>query len=194
MSINWQEHYQQRKNRQPSPLLIQALKYVRNKRTALDLGSGDLVDASFLLSQGFNQVIAIDKELPPKNLLENISKDQFKFIQSSFDQFEFPLKEYDLINAHYALPFNSPDTFNRVWDSITESLVTDGILVGQFLGPNDEWNDKKRDMTFHTTSEVKDLFREMKILEFEEEELDRKLASGITKHWHLFHIIAQNLS
>lgn len=193
MSINWQEHYQQRKNRQPSPLLIQALKYVRNKRTALDLGSGDLVDASFLLSQGFNQVIAIDKELPPKNLLENISKDQFKFIQSSFDQFEFPVQKYDLINAHFALPFNGPNTFNQIWSSIAKSLATDGVFVGQFLGLKDEWNDKKRDMTFHDITDVKDLFREMKILEFKEEEIDRKLASGANKHWHLFHVIAQKL-
>lgn len=193
MTINWQEHYLLRMNRKPSPLLIQALKYVLNKRTAVDLGSGDLVDASFLLSQGFKLVIAIDKELPPKNLLDNLPKDQFKFIHTSFDEFKFPVKEYDLINAHYALPFNRPETFNQVWGSVVKSLATDGIFVGQFLGLNDEWNDKKRDMTFHDMTEVKDLFREMKILEFKEEELDRKLASGVTKHWHLYQVIAQKL-
>jgi hypothetical protein len=64
MIINWQEHYLQTKNRPPGAFLIKAVPFVQNKGTAVDLGSGALQDSKFLISQGFNKVIAIDKEFP----------------------------------------------------------------------------------------------------------------------------------
>jgi hypothetical protein len=191
MTENWQEHYKDRKNRPPAPFLITALPFVQHKGTAVDVGSGDLVDARFLLSQGFNKVIAIDKEFPPKESLNVLPKSNFEFIRSSFDQFEFPVKEYDLVNAHYSLPFNSPKTFEKVWGGIERSLTTNGIFVGQFLGNNDQWNDKTRDMTFHTAPDVQNLLSAMEILELQEEERDWVIASGHNKHWHVFHVIAK---
>ncbi len=191
MNIDWQEHYTDRKNRPVASFLVKATSFLQNKGIAVDLGTGDLVDAQFLLSQGFSKVIAIDKELPPQALLEQLPKNNFEFIQSPFDEFVFPVKEYDLVNAHYALPFNSPKTFEKVWNGIEQSLATEGVFVGQFFGVRDQWNEQEREFTFHTKSEVEDLFSNMEVLEFEEEEIDRKLASGVVKHWHLFHVIAK---
>jgi hypothetical protein len=191
MKIDWQEHYTDRKNRPVAPFLVKATSFVQNKGIAVDLGTGDLVDAQFLISQGFSKVIAIDKELPPRGLLEQLSKNNFEFIQSSFDEFVFPVKEYHLINAHYALPFNSPKTFDKVWSGIEHSLATGGVFVGQFFGIRDQWNKQNTDFTFHTRSEVEHLLNNMEVLEFEEEEIDRKLASGVVKHWHLFHVMAK---
>jgi tellurite methyltransferase len=191
MSINWQEHYTQTKSRPPGRFLVEALTFVERKGTAVDLGSGDLQDVQFLLTQGFNKVIAIDKELPPQELLDALPKDNFHFIHSPFDQFAFPVKEYDLVNAHYSLPFNSPTTFNKVWDSVEHSLATNGIFTGQFFGTHDQWNDGTQDITFHTQTEVEELFTHMEVLAFEEEEKDRILSNGEKKHWHLFHVIAK---
>lgn len=191
MKIDWQEHYTDRKDRPVAPFLVKATSFVQNKGIAVDLGTGDLVDAQYLLSQGFGKVIAIDKELPPLGILEQLPKGNFEFIQSSFDEFVFPVKEYDLINAHYALPFNSPTTFEKVWNGIDKSLATGGVFVGQFFGVRDQWNKQDTDFTFHTKSEVEHLLNNMEVVEFEEEEIDRKLASGVVKHWHLFHIIAK---
>lgn len=191
MNIDWQEHYTDRKDRPVAPFLVKAIFFVQNIGIAVDLGTGDLVDAQFLLSQGFGKVIAIDKELPPQGILQQLPKNNFQFIQSSFDEFLFPVKEYDLINAHYALPFNSPKTFEKVWNGIEQSLAPGGVFVGQFFGVRDQWNEQKRDFTFHTKSQVEALLSNMEILEFEEEEIDRKLASGVEKHWHLFHVIAK---
>jgi hypothetical protein len=191
MNIDWQEHYKDRKNRPPAPFLVEALPFVQHKGAAVDLGSGDLVDAQFLLTQGFSKVIAIDKELPPPDLLEQASQHNFEFIRSSFDEFNFPKKQYDLINAHYALPFNSQKTFRKVWNGVEQSLVVGGVFVGQFFGVRDEWNEQQKDFTFHTKSEVEGLLGKMEILEFKEEEIDRKLAGGVVKHWHLFHVIAK---
>lgn len=191
MDTNWQEHYNDRKNRPPAPFLIKALGFVENRGTAVDLGSGDLVDSQFLLSQGFHKIIAIDKESPPKNLLEQLQTSNFEFVQSSFDEFTFPENEYDLINAHYSLPFNSSETFQQVWNGIEGSLVSGGVFAGQFFGHKDAWNNSNRELTFHTEKEVRNLLARMEILEFEEEEVDRKIASGHMKHWHLFHVIAK---
>lgn len=191
MNENWKEHYAQRKNRPTSPFLIKALPFVQNRDIAADLGSGDLVDAKFLLSEGFSKVIAIDKELPPKELLNQFPKNNFEFVRSSFDQFEFPVNKYDLVNAHYALPFNPPQTFEKVWNDIEKSLTIDGVFIGQFLGPNDQWNDGTRDMTFHTKPEIEAMLSNLQIFEFEEEERNWVIASGHDKHWHVFHIIAK---
>lgn len=189
MDTNWQQHYLDRINRPVAPLLEEAMHFVEQRGTAVDLGSGDLVDVKFLLSQGFKKVIAIDKELPPENQLSDLKEKPFGFIQSEFDKFEFPKREYDLINAQYSLPFNTQQTFDKLWHDLQESLTPNGIFVGQFFGVNDEWNDQTRDITFHSKIEVNNLIKDMQVLKFEEEEIDRKLASGHKKHWHLFHVI-----
>lgn len=193
MNENWQEHYKQRKNRPVSPFLIKALPFVKNKNVAVDLGSGDLVDAKYLLSEGFEKVIAVDIARPLPEAFDDLPKTSFNFIQSAFDEFEFPIKEYDLVNAHYSLPFNNPRTFPQVWDGIKQSLAPDGIFTGQFLGINDAWNDQSRDMTFHTTAEVDQLLSGIEIIELQEEERDWIISSGVNKHWHVFHVIARAL-
>ncbi len=191
MIKSWQEQYLKTRNQPPSLILVKGVSFVQNKGTAIDLGSGNLVDVKFLLSQGFKKVIAMDKELPHEELLIDLPEDRFEFIQSKYDEFEFPENQYDLVNAHYSLPFSSPKTFDKVWGSIEKSLVNGGIFTGQFFGINDQWNDKTRDMTFHTEQEIRNLLNNMEILNFAEEEIDRKLASGDKKHWHLFHVIAK---
>jgi len=191
MQTDWQQHYLDRINRPVSLLLQEAMSFVNQKGTAVDLGSGDLIDAKFLLSQGFNKVIAIDKEPPLDKQFSGLDEKPFEFIQSEFDEFEFPKREYDLINAQYSLPFNTQQTFDKLWHDLLESLAPNGIFVGQFFGINDEWNDQTRDMTFHTGMEVNNLIKDMEVLKFQEEETDRKLASGHRKHWHLFHVITK---
>ena len=191
METNWQQHYLDRINRPVAPLLEEAMSFVDQKGTAVDLGSGDLVDAKFLLSQGFTKVIAIDKELPLDEQFNGLDETSFKFIQSEFDKFEFPKKEYDLINAQYSLPFNTQQTFDKLWRDLQESLTPNGIFVGQFFGVNDEWNNQNKDITFHTKMEVNNLIKDMEVLKFQEEEIDRKLSNGHKKHWHLFHVITK---
>lgn len=191
MNAKWQEYYNLTKNSPPSELLIKAINFVNRKELALDLGSGSLRDCRHLISEGFNKVIAVDKERLPFELVNEFSQNNFKLLHSSFDRFNFSEYNFNLVNAQFSLPFNPPETFGNVWKNIIQSLVEGGIFTGQFFGIRDEWVLEKNNMSFHTREKLFELFENFEILKLSEEERGGFLAAGTIKHWHIFHIIAR---
>lgn len=109
---------------------------------------------------------------------------------ADFGAFAFPTAHYDLVNAQYALPFIKPDLFAQVFQHMLDSLKVGGVFAGQLFGERDTWATTET-MTFHTRSEVEELFRPLDVLVFEEEETDGPTALGAMKHWHVFHVIAR---
>lgn len=186
---NWVEYYKNTKGSPPSALLLRALPFVHAKKTALDLGGGNLKDTPTLLQEGF-QITVVDQEPLMRSLAENFPADSFKTIVSSFADFAFPIESFDLVTANYALPFNPPETFDRMFRDLKASVKKEGIFCGQFFGVRDEWSSNPQ-RTFHTKEQVEALFSEWEILFFQEEEKDGKIADGTPKHWHVFHIIAK---
>jgi len=121
MNNHGKTYSERTKGRPPRELLVKAVAYVRQKDQALDLGPGALNDASFLLEQGF-QTVAVNKgplEADPvaQSRAATFPQDRFVYRVSPFDAFDFKPDEYDLINAQYALPFNPPETFDRMFCS-----------------------------------------------------------------------------
>lgn len=182
----WQEYYKNTKNNPPSKLVQMGVSFIDHKSKALDLGAGGLVDSEYLLSLGF-EVIAVDKEKPPKQIIN----DKFEFIQSLFKDYDFPKSAFDLINAQFSLPFNGQDTFSFVWEKILSSLKPQGVFVGQLFGLNDEWNVPGTKLAFNSKEQVESLLAGLEVLKLEEVEKDGKIADGTPKHWHVFHIIAR---
>ena len=191
MENNWQKYYLLTKNSQPSKLLAKAISFVAERDLALDLGAGGLGDSRFLIDEGFKKVIAVDREEIPFEIVNEFSKNNFKLIHCSFEQFNFSKHKYDLINARYSLPFNNPGSFDTVWRRIYASLNRNGIFIGQFFGIRDEWYLAKINMTFHTREKIVKLLVGLEILEMVEEEKEGFLANGKPKHWHTFHVIAR---
>ncbi len=189
--FKWEDFYKITKDRPPWPLLVQAISLLRRKEYALDLGCGAGRDTRFLLDQGF-KVTAVDNDSHAIALLANFPQDRLRAVQASFEAFEF--ETYDLINAHFALPFTSEDRFHEVFARIKHALNADGIFVGQFFGVNDEWNTPGNQMTFLTREQAEAELKGLKVLEFHEEDVDSHVADGTPKHWHVFHIVAQNRS
>ena len=189
--FKWEDFYKITKDRPPWPLLVQAISLLRRKEYALDLGCGAGRDTRFLLGQGF-KVTAVDNDSHAIALLANFPQDRLRAVQSSFEDFEF--ETYDLVNAHFALPFAPEDRFHEVFARIKHALTTGGIFVGQFFGVNDEWNTPGNLMTFFTREQAEAELKDLRILEFREEDVDSHVADGTPKHWHVFHIIAQNES
>jgi cyclopropane fatty-acyl-phospholipid synthase-like methyltransferase len=186
---DWSEYFQITKNNPPSKLLVKALKYVVNKGKAIDVGAGALKDTRFLVENGFD-VIAVDKSDLMAKEAKEIKSENLHYFVSSFADFEFPKNEYDIASAMYALPFNSPESFDLVFTKIKSSLVKGGIFCGQFFGVHDAWSDDKM-MTFHNKEQVEKLLSGMEVILFDEEEKDDKTANGTPKHWHLFYVIAK---
>jgi tellurite methyltransferase len=187
--FKWEDFYKITKDRPHWPLLAQAVSLLTRKENALDLGCGAGRDTRYLLEQGF-YVTAVDSHPQAIALLADFPQGHLRAVQSSFDEFEF--ETYDLVNAHFALPFTPKERFHEVFARVKHALNADGIFVGQFFGVNDEWNTPENHMTFFTREQAEDELKGLKVVEFSEEDVDSHVADGTPKHWHVFHIIAQN--
>lgn len=186
--FKWENFYKLTKNRPPWPLLVEAVNLLSQRKAALDIGCGAGRDSRFLLEEGF-RVTALDSDPNAVALMTSFSQDYLRVVQSSFETFDF--ETYDLVNAHFALPFLSEEYFHVVFARIKEALHAGGLFVGQFFGVNDEWNTPENQMTFLTREQAEDELRGLKTLVFREEDIDSHVADGTPKHWHVFHIIAQ---
>lgn len=187
--IKWQKYIDKTKDTPPRPWLVKSIPYLSAKDNALDMGAGSLNDTKFLIENGFGKVDVLDLNDLPESFKKEIPPDKVNFIISSFEDYNFPVSHYDLVNAQFSLPFTDPKSFNRVFSSMKKSLKKGGIFVGQFFGTKDEWNDGTRNITFHTKDQVQNLMTGFKWIEFLEEEKDAKPVIGEIKHWHIFHVI-----
>lgn len=187
---DWATYYENTKNYPTSPLLIKALEFVKSKNKAIDIGGGKtLRDARHLLSLGF-ETTSIDKEETVAVVAQEITSDKFHFYTTAFANFDFSVNKYDIASAMYSLPFNLPEDFDKVFDRVKKSLVTDGIFCGQFFGSNDEWSNNPQ-LTFHAKENVLTLLDGMDIILLEEKEVDGRTTDGTPKHRHIFDVIAR---
>jgi SAM-dependent methyltransferase len=190
MSKSWGKYYENTKVLQPSKFLVEALdSFKPQSGKAIDLGCGAGRDTRYLLEKGF-QVSAVDKDPSAENYLKQLPHhDNLKFTCASFEDYEYD--RYELVNAHYALPFIQKEYFDTVMSKILKSIKPKGLFVGQLFGVNDEWNTPDAKMTFCERAEVEILFRNFKHLKIKEVNEEGAMASGGAKHWHVFNIIAQ---
>ena len=186
--FRWKDFYKITKDRPPWPRLVQAVSLLTSGRDALDLGCGAGRDTRYLLEQGF-MVTAVDNDAHAIALLAEFPQGHLKIVHSSFEAFRF--ETYDLVNAHYSLPFMPQEKFHLVFSRIMQALRAQGIFVGQFFGEHDEWNTPGNQMTFLTRKQAEDRLKGLTVLEFQEEDIDSHVADGTPKHWHVFHIVAQ---
>ncbi len=190
--FDWAEFYKHTRERPPWPRMIRAASFVTHREGALDLGCGAGRDTRYLLDQGF-RVTAVDADANAMAILATFPQERLRAVQSSFGDFAF--ESYDLINAHFCLPFLAREQFYAVFGKVREALNPDGIFVGQFFGIHDQWNTPERAeaMTFLTREEALQALNGLDVIEFDEEDIDSVVADGSPKHWHVFHIIARKL-
>lgn len=190
MNKSWSKYYENTKALKPSKFLIEAFNSFDPKPgLAIDLGCGAGRDTRYLLEKGFD-VKAVDKDPMAKEHLGPLpSQDRLEFICTSFEDFAYG--HYDLVNAHYALPFTGKDSFDSVINKVIDSINPGGLFVGQLFGVNDEWNTPETQMTFCKRTDVDRLFSNFKTLKISEVNEDGAMANGNSKHWHVFNIIAQ---
>lgn len=187
---DWPKFYSHTRERPPWPRMIRAASLVPRGGRALDLGCGAGRDTRYLLAEGF-QVTAVDSDANAMAILATFPQERLRAVQSSFVDFAF--ESYDLINAHFSLPFLHREQFYAVFEKVRQALNPGGIFVGQFFGIHDQWNVGERAtiMTFLTREEALQVLEGLEMIEFEEEDVDSIVADGSPKHWHVFHIIAR---
>jgi len=175
------------------PLMERAATLAGHAGRALDLGAGGGRDTRYLLAHGW-QVTAVDSEPASIAILSQVQDPNLKVVQSSIQDFSFGREEYDLVNAQFSLPFVPAAHFEEVFARIKEALKPGGIFAGVFFGPHDEWNTPGSSVTFLPRVKVDELLAGMKVIELTEEDGIGGTASGATKHWHVFHVLAQGAS
>ncbi|MCC7436682.1 class I SAM-dependent methyltransferase [Candidatus Nomurabacteria bacterium] len=186
---DWKTYFEKHAKRKPREQLVRAVSYCSNKENALDLGAGTLIEAAFLLENGFSHVTAVDSSPESLEFAKHFDSERFKLETIKFDEFKLEPNTYDLVNAQYALPFYGKQNFESFIENIKKSLKIGGVFVGQFFGNRDDWNTKDKNLAFQTKEEVQNFLSDMEVIEFQEEEKEGNTASGNTKHWHLFHFI-----
>lgn len=192
---DWLSYINITRNKRPRQLLVQALPEVKERGTALDLGSGALNDSRFLLSQGFSQVVAVDSAISELQAFEllDVSEEllsHFKFINSTIEDFDFLEAEYDLVNVQFVLPFIDQEKLSDILEKIKKSLKKDGIFVGQFFGVRDSWGDFLQ-VGVMTEEEAQKCLSDLEIIYFVEEEKNEETATKAIKHWHTFNFIVK---
>lgn len=184
------EGYYERTAGRTSDLLVLAMGYLdEGTRYALDVGCGAGGDTAMLTGYGL-AVTAVDANPEAKAYVDKLpDQDLITFVQSDIESFEFG--HYDLIHAQFALPFVHKDKFTDVIRSIVASLDSNGILVANFYGHNDEWNKPGETMTFVDETQLMKLLDGLSILHMVENEQDGTIANGTPKHWHTYDVIAR---
>lgn len=187
----WSTFYTATKNNPPRRRLLRAMALLGRCGEALDLGCGAGRDTRHLVDQGF-LVTAVDREALSLEMLADLPASRLYRVQSDFKQFSFG--QYDLIVAHFALPFIEQEEFSRVFERLKAALKPGAIFTGQFFGIKDSWNTPDTRMTFFTSQQAQEQLEGLEILTFEEEERDAIATDGMPKHWHVYHIIARKPS
>ncbi len=194
---DWSSYYKNKSNLIPRDTLLKALELFEKDKSpdeqlfAIDLGCGHGADTLELLKRNW-KVLAIDYSPEGLAILEESVipslKKNLKNMSMTFE--ELKLMKCNFLNASYSIPFCNPDYFGNLWNEIENSILNDGRFAGNLFGINDSWSNNKM-MTFHSKKDVKKLFKNFIIEYFEEKDEDGVTASGESKHWHVFSVIAR---
>ncbi|MAO23989.1 MAG: SAM-dependent methyltransferase [Phycisphaerae bacterium] len=193
---DWPGYFEVTQGRPPRETLLHALELYSNEptdqtRCAVDLGCGEGRDTAELLRAGW-RVHAIDghpdglTRLMHRN--DHDAHDRLTMQLAPFERIDPP--RCDLLNASFSLPFCEPAHFESLWDRIVEAINEGGRFSGQLFGDRDSWA-AIPDRSHHTREQVEAFLAPFSIEMLKEEEREGQDCNGISKHWHVYHIVAR---
>lgn len=167
----------------PNGLVKQALAHMPKRRwgEALDLGAGNLRDSTFLLSQGFESVTAVDwmpMPEPPEGVVTRREKLQ--------DYVPLP-NTYDFACCVNVLFFLKPDETARTIARTYNGLKDGGIFVLNLLGDLDEWVVHRKSGTYgYSFKEIEALFSGLDVIASRHARFKGRTALGSSKDWDIW--------
>lgn len=159
-------------------------------KVAVDCGCGTGNDINFLAQNDYT-VYGYDKSQEAVSICKDrFSRNtQIEIVQSSFESCKYPASAVVIANS--SLYFAEPSKFELSWQSITNSLITNGVFAGDFMGLKDDWA-----TGFHSTTcplsekQVKSLFERFEVVHFSERNERGTTALGVEKHWNTYSVVA----
>lgn len=188
--FNWKVYYEATAGRDVRPLLAQATRMMEIAGDALELGAGAGNEVRYLLERGY-RVTAVDADAGAVKRLQALAHPNLRVVQSTYDAFPFQPDTYDLVSAHFALPFNPAATFDAMFTRLRRSIRPGGLFSGNLFGERDGWNVPGSGKTFLRREDAIRLFDGLDVLLFNEIEDEHEMAHGGIKRWHMFDIIAR---
>jgi membrane dipeptidase len=186
----WSRYYR-RAGFDARPTLLDAVERFAAPGLAVDLGAGTGRDTLELLRRGW-RVVSIDGEAEAVNKIVRLAGPDASRLEAVVGRYESTMwPACDLLNASYAIPFCPPVRFPAVWGRIVDAIAPGGRFAGQFFGPNDDW--ARTGLLIHSRAEVEQLLEPFEIETLHEEDAEGTTTVGVTKHWHLFHVVARKL-
>jgi hypothetical protein len=105
---------------------------------------------------------------------------------------EFAFSEAGLVLASNSLFFCQPERFDETLHKMLNNLVSSGIFLGDFVGPEDSWVHSPNHSVHAVTKNALDvLFCDFDILALHERDELAPTALGNMKHWHTFTVLAR---
>lgn len=187
MPVDWPEYYAATLLKPLHPMYANLEPHLPEPALAYELGCGVGHGVLWLLERGW-RVRAVDAEPEAIAILRRRLPEGAACEPIVSRLQDLGLQPCRLVVAGFSLFFLPPTDFDDYWRRLTGALEPDGVFMGQFLGVNDEWSD--RGYTQHDEAQVRALLAPYETLYFEEAERDGETATGKTKHWHVFHVVA----
>lgn len=189
---SWQRFVEATAGQPPWPRLVAASQIFLQPGDALDVGAGAGRDSRYLLENGW-RVTSVDASTHSVAALRGLaSLGDLTVVQSAAQ--DFTPADYDLVNAQFSLPFIPSVLFPATVKRLQDAVRPGGVMAATFFGPHDEWNTPGTEITFLTRREVEALFEGWNVKELDEVDEDGSTATGGSKHWHTFNVVARRPS
>jgi tellurite methyltransferase len=194
---SWSAYLTHHRGREARPALLEAAARCEQRSGdaaglfAVDLGCGSGADTIGLLARGW-KVLSIDGEQEAVDMLRADAPDALAAgrLSTRVQRFEgLSIPDADLIHAGFSLPFCSPEAFPELWAGARAALRPGARFVGQFFGDRDTWT-RNPALNFHTREQALARLDGLIVEQFLEQDEDGDSLVG-PKHWHVFHIVAQ---
>ena len=130
---NMKKYYKNTENALPNIIIRKFIEMKIKPSNAIDLGCGAGRDTIYLIKNGWN-VLSIDKEDTGKFISSKLNEEEikrFRFVRQDFENIE--LENNKLLITNFSISFCKKDCFNELWNKITNSILKERILCGNFF-------------------------------------------------------------
>jgi trans-aconitate methyltransferase len=189
---DWTGYIKKTTGTPPRPLYQRAVGLFDRPGTAVDLGCGAGNETLDLLEHGWS-VHAVDSS---EAAIQTVTTRAAALIAGTRPGLTTELADLwmatppasNFVYAGFSLFFVPPSEYAEAWARVVAAVAPEGRFAGNFLGPRDSWAELP-EISAHTESAVRELFRGWRLEHFHEVDEDGKSFGG-PKHWHLYEVIA----
>lgn len=172
------------------PLVIKALPHVITGKNALEIGAGVLHDTKYLLKEGFSVVAVDPSELTPLEA-DKLNNSKLVIFNDIIENYNFPKNHFDFVTAQYSLMYIKAEFFNEVFNNITDSLVSGGILAIQLFGNENNLSWLAKNTLHHDLTTIEGLLKKYDVIFIKEFKNEIESISGIKGSSHDIRILAK---